>query len=78
MDARHGRTSAATFITTWSESRNTASIGKRMKAVWIDEARSSRSPSPSSRPLRPSRPRIFESDELATTQRSHTGRPSTC
>src|SRR5262249_49135241 len=62
--------------TTCSRSRKTASIGKRMKKVWIDDAGRSRMPSPLGRLRRPRRPRARVKTESATRQCSQTGRPS--
>ena len=52
---RHGRTSCSIFITTWSASRKTASIGNRMKAVWMLQPGRRTMPSPARRYRRPRR-----------------------
>jgi hypothetical protein len=72
---RQGGRSAATFTTRSARSRKTASIAKRMKAVWIDEAGRSSIPSPEERPLRPRRPRIRADEVSASRQRSQTTSP---
>jgi hypothetical protein len=72
---RHGRTSAATFTTRSAGSRKTASIAKRMKAVWMDDAGRSSIPSPEERPLRPRRPRRRADEVSARKQCSQTTSP---
>src|SRR6516225_4496056 len=67
---------ATTFRTRRSRSRNTASIGNRMNAVWIDPLFVISIPSPGERPSRPSRPRMRVSGLAATSQRATTTRPS--
>ena len=64
------------LITTWSASRNTTSIGKRMNAVWIDHAGRSRMPWPDGRSRFPSSPRSRRIVESATMTDSATTRPS--
>ena len=73
---RHGPISCSTLMTTWSASRKTASIGKRMNAVWMLQPGRRTMPSPCRRYLRPRRPRMRRCARSATTTRSQTIRPS--
>jgi hypothetical protein len=65
-----------TFTTRSAESRKTASIAKRMNAVWMDDAGRSSIPSPEERPLRQRRPRRRASAVSARKQLSQTTSPS--
>ena len=73
---RQGWRSAAILTTRRSRSRNTASIGKRMNAMWTDEPGFNRMPSPLGSSRRPSSPFMRVSAVSARTQRSHTMFPS--
>ena len=73
---RHGRSRGATPTTRISRSTNTASIGKRMKKVWMAGAGFSNRPSSGSRPVRPSSPFRRATGVAASAQRSHNGVPS--
>ena len=55
---RHGPIRSTISSTRKLRSRNRASIGKRMNAVWIAGAGCSNKPSPAARPRRPIKPRI--------------------
>src|SRR5436305_1370473 len=73
---RHAFTCGDTSSTSLSRERKTASIGKRMKNVWIDGAGSISMPSPGGSSRRPSNPFMRGSIRSATVHRSHTAVPS--
>src|SRR5262249_5753147 len=56
--SRNGLIAGTIRRTRRSRPRNTASIGNRMKNVWIEPVREIRRPSPGSSPSRPSSPRV--------------------
>jgi len=73
---RQGDNSGATLSTRSSRSRKTASIGNRIKAVWMEDAGRSSIPSDEERPLRPRRPRRRVRAVSARRQLSQTTCPS--
>src|SRR4029079_11614450 len=72
----NGPRSGTILTTIWSASRKTTSIGKRMNAVWIDQAGRRRTPWPAGRSRLPSSPRSRRPVESATVTDSATTRPS--
>src|SRR5882724_1934896 len=74
--ARQAPTLSATFRTSPSRERKTASIAKRMKKVWIDAARRINIPSPDASSRLPSSPFIRGNMRPATTHLSQIVEPS--
>jgi len=73
---RHGLRLRTTFTTRRSRLQNTASIGKRMKNMWIDPVCGKSIPSPASSDDRPSRPFSRASGVDATAHSVHRTVPS--